>query len=477
MSTTFSVVSTVTKVAQRPVKKDTPQISVQRIITPTELRDASTPEKAWIAIRDEVFDLTAFTKRHPGGQGVLLAAVGRDATALFESIHDVKAAAVLKKFRIGTLGDHDLPRYPAQGTFTTELHKRAAAYFQETKQDSRYSPWSLVSYLVIVGTWIVSYPMTFNANPDASILICVLGAILQGWSLAMAGIYILHDSSHSSFTHNPKVWDAMGRLYEIMTGFSTWYWKHQHVIGHHAFTNVVDVDPDITLPAPGPLRIYGAQPWYWYYQFQNVYWPFLYSQLVLARRMGEFHSLFLVRRISNVPINCPSTRESAWSIAGMLSALTQRVLVPYFVLGMDGYRLWWLNVLIDGAWSLYLMLIFQLSHVNDDVAWPVPDADTGVFGKEWAVLQIEASMDFAHGDLVTTCLTGSLNYQAVHHLFPHVNQIYYPDLAVIVKDLCSEFGVQYHLKGSWLDGVKAHVRQITASGIFSNLLGEQTRSQ
>lgn len=240
------------------------------------------------------------------------------------------------------------------------------------------------------------------------------------------------------------------------------------VIGHHAFTNVVNVDPDVTLPAPGPLRISGAQPWFWYYQFQNVYWPFLYSQLVLGRRLGEFHSLFLVGRVSNVPMNRPGAVESAWSIAGMLSALIQRVIVPYFVLGLSAYRVWWLNVVIDAAWSLYLMLIFQLSHVNDDVAWPLPDASTGVFGKEWAVLQVEASMDFGHGDVLTTALTGSLNYQAVHHLFPHVNQIYYPDLAVIVKDLCSELGVDYHLKGSWMDGVRAHLRQITASGIFGN---------
>lgn len=59
MSASISVVSTDVKVTQRPVKKVTPQISVQaqRIITPTELRDASTPEKAWIAIRDEVAHL------------------------------------------------------------------------------------------------------------------------------------------------------------------------------------------------------------------------------------------------------------------------------------------------------------------------------------------------------------------------------------------------------------------------------------
>jgi len=72
----------------------------------------------------------------------------------------------------------------------------------------------------------------------------------------------------------------------------------------------------------------------------------------------------------------------------------------------------------DGFWSLYLMLVFQASHVNDEVSWPQPDKDEQL--QDWAICQIESSMDFAHGSWLTTFLVGSLNYQAVHHLFPHV---------------------------------------------------------
>jgi cytochrome b involved in lipid metabolism len=34
--------------------------------------------------------------KHPGGSDFLLASVGRDATAMYESIHDEKNTAVLK---------------------------------------------------------------------------------------------------------------------------------------------------------------------------------------------------------------------------------------------------------------------------------------------------------------------------------------------------------------------------------------------
>lgn len=39
--------------------------------------------------------MTDFATRHPGGKDFLMATVGRDATAMFESLHDPKAIRVL----------------------------------------------------------------------------------------------------------------------------------------------------------------------------------------------------------------------------------------------------------------------------------------------------------------------------------------------------------------------------------------------
>jgi cytochrome b involved in lipid metabolism len=43
----------------------------------------------------QVYDVTEFADRHPGGKDFLLATVARDATAMFESLHDPKAIKVL----------------------------------------------------------------------------------------------------------------------------------------------------------------------------------------------------------------------------------------------------------------------------------------------------------------------------------------------------------------------------------------------
>jgi cytochrome b involved in lipid metabolism len=39
--------------------------------------------------------VTDFADRHPGGKDFLLATIGRDSTAMFESLHDPKAIKVL----------------------------------------------------------------------------------------------------------------------------------------------------------------------------------------------------------------------------------------------------------------------------------------------------------------------------------------------------------------------------------------------
>lgn len=40
---------------------------------------------------------------------------------------------------------------------------------------------------------------------------------------------------------------------------------------------------------------------------------------------------------------------------------------------------------------------------------------------DWTQMQIETTQDYGHDSLITTLLTGSLNYQAVHHIFPQVS--------------------------------------------------------
>jgi cytochrome b involved in lipid metabolism len=53
-----------------------------------DVRNHRTSSDGWIAVHGQVYDITKFIKTHPGGQ-IILTALGRDATILFESHHNL----------------------------------------------------------------------------------------------------------------------------------------------------------------------------------------------------------------------------------------------------------------------------------------------------------------------------------------------------------------------------------------------------
>ena len=68
-------------------------------------------------------------------------------------------------------------------------------------------------------------------------------------------------------------------------------WFHQHTIGHHIFTNVNGVDPDVPAAKDGDIRrISSYQNWAPAYRFQHLYLPFLYGFLGFKFRIQVQYS-------------------------------------------------------------------------------------------------------------------------------------------------------------------------------------------
>ena len=74
-------------------------------ITLAEIAQHATPTDCWSAVSGEVYDLTDFIRRHPGGAEEVIGMCGRDATQSFVGEHGGNAEAEdwLSVFRIGTL--------------------------------------------------------------------------------------------------------------------------------------------------------------------------------------------------------------------------------------------------------------------------------------------------------------------------------------------------------------------------------------
>lgn len=87
--------------------------------------------------------------------------------------------------------------------------------------------------------------------------------------------------------------------------------------------------------------------------------------------------------------------------------------------------------------SLHLASLFALSH-NFEGAERHPQANGT---PDWFTSQVETSCTY--GGAIAGWLTGGLNYQIEHHLFPRMCSVHYPTVQPIVEAAAKKHGVRY----------------------------------
>ena len=78
--------------------------------------------------------------------------------------------------------------------------------------------------------------------------------------MAEIGVSIQHDANHGAYSRNTVLEYMLGTTLDII-GASSFMWKQQHVVGHHTYTNVDGLDPDIRVKDPDVRRVSQHQPW------------------------------------------------------------------------------------------------------------------------------------------------------------------------------------------------------------------------
>ena len=76
-----------------------------REITREELAKHNTAESCWCSYEGEVYDMTSYLSRHPGGKKVLLQCAGGDMTQLYKKYHSYLSISIIGKLKVGILVD------------------------------------------------------------------------------------------------------------------------------------------------------------------------------------------------------------------------------------------------------------------------------------------------------------------------------------------------------------------------------------
>ncbi|KAK3878865.1 hypothetical protein Pcinc_016525 [Petrolisthes cinctipes] len=81
---------------------------VPKVFGLKEVSKHSSSDSSWIVIQDNVYDVTKFLNKHPGGEDVLLEQAGMDATESFHIVgHSMDAQEMMEEYWIGELSEED----------------------------------------------------------------------------------------------------------------------------------------------------------------------------------------------------------------------------------------------------------------------------------------------------------------------------------------------------------------------------------
>ncbi|EFC50633.1 predicted protein [Naegleria gruberi] len=508
--------------------------------------------RLWTVLYDKVYDLTEFADKHPGGREMIESACARDATALFESYH-LSSESIARSYLKGTggsikyvgefdvesakvgklpLNQDELPNDaaikftfqsplsgPKQSTNKTniyeimkqrirdELIKNESSGFK--KNIRRVSGLRLCNAIFIF-TGLLTCQILSQYFPSINLGVAILLGLLAGLFHHLALVHVVHDLGHGSFTDFPTVWRLIGNFGSYVLGQSFYVWTIRHNVGHHVYTNMSEIDPDVGVytwnrhidntPSSATkatcsknekvdliAKMYSEPKDYTSVpvdimaktgSFGSL--PFLYASLIFYMQIVDFIHYWTRHVSEGIAFATPTFSSTTFHFYGSkIFFFIYRIVLPIFLFNKTGGligRNVMETVLTFIATEIVAGVMFgflsQINHISEKCAWPsnainemVDNSNEGNGGNDdldWAAIQVTTCIDYCHDSYLWTYLSGFLNYQVIHHLFPGINPWLYPKILPIVKKVCKENNVSYTIYNKFSDALDSHVRQLTS---------------
>jgi len=349
-------------------------------------------------------------------------------------------------------------KFQAAGPFHQELKARVERYLAEDGRAQRDLPAMYLKTAVILAWFAGSYAFLVfvAASPWAALLGCVSLALAMGG----IGFSIQHDANHGGYSDHKASNRLLGMTLDLLGGSSyVWSWKHN--IFHHSHPNVVGLDADLELGDLG--RLAPSQRRRSLHRFQHLYVWVLYGLLGVKWHFVDDFKDALSGSVGRQRMPRPAGLELATLIGGKLFFIGWAFVVPALF-----HPLWQVAVgymVTVFVLGLTLATTFQLAHCVESADFPeLPVGPRASFEGDWAVHQLQTTVDFAPGNRLATWYLGGLNFQVVHHLFPTVCHLHYPALSRIVAETCRAHGMRYRVHDTVRSALSSHMRWLKQMG-------------
>lgn len=437
----------------------------------------------WL-IHGKYYDLRSFVKRHPGGERAIKLGQGRDCTELFETYHPFtqKHHKMLKLSRCyGPVAPSsaedtakrlkELQASPPRSQVPLEV--QAEADYGREKFDWERTPF-LDDALVAARRYFSprgdesDHEVIANskATPRAWVqhAVGMAAAIFAAWRFVagdLAAVFyfplvywivcsdLMHNGSHFGQSTVPWVNTLCSYLGSLHVQHHLW--AVQHVVGHHVYTNMVNLDPDVHHFAQDKEKMmpgYRSHPLQTYLAKYSFAWKFALVFQMNATTIA-LALLNIPKYLTEGKVETTAVMERDVKSVKLDRSLLLLSLAAFLYCHGVGPGL----VKLVWAWSIHGMLfnIFsQISHVNE-LCMDGPAAYAKQIGRdkiEWAAHELLTANDYSCDSWFWNTISINLNGQVCHHLFPSVHPVHYPALRRVLLPVAKKHGLDYEGRSS-----------------------------
>lgn len=288
--------------------------------------------------------------------------------------------------------------------------------------------------ILYVALWATA--MWFGKQYPVVYFACFLGL---GLMLVIIFLTIIHDAVHGTIFENRRMNELFVNMFDFM-GANSYIWKLRHVRFHHNYPNVLGWDTDID--QSDLARVFPHGGYSKMHKYQHIYLPlmyplFLFNWLIIRDFKDFFGSNRYVRKLISIP-----PVEYVKLIFFKALFFGYMIFLPKFILGISWGQAIGGFVLMVFTASIYALFVLLPPHANTESEFPLPDKDNAL-PQNWFMHMLVTTNDVQEDNWFTRFFMGSFNYHVVHHLFPNVNHVYYPEITKKLVEYARHYNLPY----------------------------------
>jgi linoleoyl-CoA desaturase len=347
--------------------------------------------------------------------------------------------------------------------FVTVLRDRVDNYFKSNNLSKSSTGLMVFKTLFHFSCWLGLYLLIMLGGFSLQTNYVLWG--LLGCFVSLTAVNIGHDAIHGAYSKKKWINDLLSLSFD-MNGASSYMWHFMHNTAHHTYTNVADYDGDIELLPI--IRLSPNQKLKPIHKFQHIFTFFFYGLATFFWVFIKDYRKFFQNTVGNYSGKKHSTAAKIKLFSYKAVYYLMFIVLPLLTVYKGEVLPFILSFFIMHFFAGFLLgIIFMLAHIVETTHFPTPD-NNGSLENSWAVHQLYTTSNFARKSRLAGFITGGLNMQVEHHLFPNICSIHYRQLAPIVKKTAHEFNVPYLEEPSFWSALASHVRFLKRVGSEEN---------